>query len=76
MQFQQKGYPGAKFLTYWIKSYIEYDPGNWGGNSVLMAFKLWKKYPFLVHVENGDAYFKYNDSVSCVDMHTIYLQST
>lgn len=41
---------GALFIEKWIDSYNHYDPSKWGDNSVLMAEKLARKFPDLIHV--------------------------
>lgn len=41
---------GALFIEKWIDSYKNYDPSKWGDNSVLMAEKLARKFPDLIHV--------------------------
>lgn len=41
---------GALFIDKWIDSYNNYDPSKWGDNSVLMAEKLARKFPDLIHV--------------------------
>lgn len=41
---------GSLFIEKWIDSYNNYDPSKWGDNSVLMAEKLARKFPDLIHV--------------------------
>lgn len=39
------------FIKKWMDSYSAYKPNLWGENSVIMATKLAKQYPKLIHVE-------------------------
>lgn len=41
----------SAFIKKWMDSYSAYKPNLWGENSVIMATKLAKQYPKLIHVE-------------------------
>lgn len=41
---------GSQFIEKWIETYKNYYPSKWGDNSVLMAEKLARTYPYLVRV--------------------------
>lgn len=42
----------APFLTLWINSYLDdYQVKTWAYNTGMVPYKLWKRYPHLVHVE-------------------------
>lgn len=41
----------SAFIKKWMDSYSDYKPNLWGENSVIMATKIAKKNPNLIHVE-------------------------
>lgn len=49
--------PNAKFLNKWLDHYITFDTNEWGWHSVILPYRLARKYPSLIHVENGTFYF-------------------
>ncbi|KAJ8305826.1 hypothetical protein KUTeg_016371 [Tegillarca granosa] len=48
--------PNATFLQIWLEHYITFDTNEWGWHSVILPYRLSKKYPSLIHVENATFY--------------------
>lgn len=42
----------ARFIDVWLKEYVNFNPNKWGEHSVYLPFKLSKRHPDLIRVEN------------------------
>ena len=44
--------PNAEFISHWLDGYKTYTQTQWAHHSTILPYKLSKKYPSLLHIED------------------------